>query len=173
MSRVGPRRYVVCNGCVEADQPHCVLLIDQQIAQSRGDIASVFELGNRLVVDLRGQRAGIGHRPGCVQQDSGPEVRLFLVLLDIVAVALAEHAPVEAANVVTRNILAMLGKFDAGPLVRALVAARDEPLDNTASQQFQTRDAADRFGPQRAILPAGGRTAAGMLAILHTVVSTG
>ncbi len=65
------------------------------------------------------------------------QVRLVLVLLEIELVGAAEHLPVDVPQVVAGRVLAMLGKLDREPVVRAAMHARDVPFDDPRRPQLQ------------------------------------
>ena len=79
----------------------------------------------------------VGHAAAGIDEEVRLEVGLLLVLLDVVAVGLAEGAPVDVADLVAGVILAVLGELDAEALVRALVDAGEEALDEAAGDQRQ------------------------------------
>ena len=60
------------------------------------------------------------------------EVRLLLVLLDVVAVGFPVDPPVQVAEIVAGGVLAVLGELDGEAFVRAAVQAGNEPLDRLA-----------------------------------------
>jgi hypothetical protein len=83
------------------------------------------------------------------------QVGLFFVLLDVVAVGLAEDAPVDVADLVAGVVLAMFGELDAETLVGALVNAAEEAFDNLARDQAEPAVFGERGGIEERL--AGGR----------------
>src|SRR5690348_827122 len=82
-------------------------------------------------------RALVGHAARGVNDQVRLEVRLLLVLLDEVPVRLAVGAPVDVANLVAGIILAMFSELDGKALVRTLVCAGEETLDELAGDHGQ------------------------------------
>ena len=72
------------------------------------------------------------HRLGAVEQDVGGEVRFLLVLLDRVAFGAAVALPVDVADVVAGDVLAVLDELDGEAAERALVVADAQALDDRA-----------------------------------------
>ena len=70
----------------------------------------------------------IFHGTTRIHDDGRAEVRFLDVLLDVILVVLAIHAPVEVLNVIPRGVLTVLGEDDAEPFVRTDVAATLRPL---------------------------------------------
>src|SRR6185503_898756 len=85
-------------------------------------------------------RIAVVHRAARVEQHRAAEVRLLLVLADVEAVGLAEHAPVEVADLVAVDVLAVLLELHAEALVGRAVEAGAEPFDHQARQHLQVRD---------------------------------
>src|ERR1019366_9818912 len=92
--------------------------VQHQIRRRRGQILGILELAYR--------RAMIRHAAGRIDEQMGVEIGFFLMFLDVVAIGLAEGAPVDVANFVAGVILLMLGEFDAESLVGAFVYAAEE-----------------------------------------------
>ena len=80
------------------------------------------------------------------------EVRLLLVLLDGVALGAAVALPVDVADVVAGDVLAVLDELDGEAAERALVVADAQALDDGAGLQAR----ALRRGRGRRV---GGRSA--------------
>ena len=65
------------------------------------------------------------------------EVRFLLVLLDGVAFAAAVALPVDVADVVAGDVFAVLDELDGEALVRALVVADAQALDDLPGLQAE------------------------------------
>src|SRR5207245_2596216 len=86
------------------------------------------------------------HAAGSIDEQMGVQVGFFLVFLDVIAVGLAEDAPVDVANLVAGIILAMLGELDAEALVGAFVNAAEEALDDVARDEAEPAILGERGG---------------------------
>ena len=72
----------------------------------------------------------VEHRLAGVEQDVADEVGLLLVLLDRVAFGAAVALPVDVADVVAGDVLAVLDELDREAAERALVVADAQALDD-------------------------------------------
>ena len=127
---------------VGGDQPDGVALADHQVGQRRREPPRVLE--------LRARPPRVAHAPRRVDDEVRLEVRLFLIFLDVVAVALAERPPVDVADLVPRPVLAVLGELDREALERAPVHPRHHPLDHQPRHQLEPAEARQRRGVDRA-----------------------
>ena len=100
---------------VERNHPDRVLLPQQEVRQRRGDLAGVLVLGELSRTEQ--------HRLGQVHQQRRAKVCFLLVLLDVVAVGLGPDLPVDAADVVTGRVFAVLSELNRLTEVRAAVQA--------------------------------------------------
>jgi hypothetical protein len=101
------------------------------------------------VLKLAGVLALIAHTAGRIDEQMCLEVRLFLVLFDIIAIRFAVGAPIDVANFVAGIILAMLGELDGEALVRTLMHAGEKALDEVARHQGQMAVLGQRRGIER------------------------
>lgn len=115
---------------VVRQQPDRVELPEQQVRQAGGHLLGEPELAQRLL-------PLVGHAPARVHHQHRLQVRLVLVLLDEVAVGLAERPPVDAADLVAGVVLAVLGELQAEPFKRAAVDARQKSLHHVPRDQRQ------------------------------------
>ena len=90
----------------------------------------------------------VEHRPAGVEQDVADEVGLLLVLLDGVAFGAAVALPVDVADVVAGDVLAVLHELDGEAAERALVVADAQALDDGAGLQAQSLGAGEDVGLQ-------------------------
>ena len=132
MRLLAARRHGLPHLVVKGNQADRILLPQQQVAQV-----------------LVKRAAAVVHRFAHVHDQRAAQVGFFLVLLDVVAVGLGPHLPVEVAEIVARDILPMLNKLDRVAEERALVHTGDEPLDHVPGTQIEPRDAGDGFGMQK------------------------
>src|SRR5581483_9300715 len=102
----------------------------QQGGQRRRDDGPILALGERRVRTL------VVHAGAAVEDERGLEVRLLLVLLDMVAVGAGIDLPVNVAYLIAGNVVAMLRELDAAAPVRAFVHPGDDALDDGAGAQF-------------------------------------
>ena len=131
----------LANLLVKGDQADRVLLAQEQVTQAGGD-------GAGIVVLVEGA-ATVVHGFTHVHDHGAAQIRLFLILLDVIAIRLRPHLPVEVAQVVPRHVLAMLDELDAVPEERALVHAGDEPFHDMPGTQIEPGDAGDGLGMQK------------------------
>ena len=89
--------------------------------------------------------SGVGHGAGRIDKDRRPHVRLLDVLLDVIAVAFSVDPPVQVSQIISGNILAVLGELDGKALVGAGVASRDGPLLGGPCQKLEATNHIDHF----------------------------
>ena len=77
-------------------------------------------------------RRAVAHGLAAIEEDVRDVVGFLLVLLDVIAVAAAEHLPVEVPRVVAGDILAVLGELDGKPAKGRLVRAGHVAFDDRA-----------------------------------------
>jgi len=87
----------------------------------------------------------VAHRLAGIDKQVAGEVRFFFVLLEVVAVGLADDLPVDVAQVVARDVLAVLGELDREAVKRAFVQTADVALDNRAGFQLQALQLSQRL----------------------------
>src|ERR1019366_4607921 len=95
----------------------------------------------------------VRHAAAGIDEKVGVEIGFLFVLLDVVAVGLAEDAPVNVANLVAGVILAMLGELDTEALVGTFMHAAQEAGDDVARNEAQPAV----FGEGRGIEEYGWR----------------
>src|SRR5215470_16980218 len=103
-----------------------------EIGQARREDPCVIELGDPGRAEV--------HRLRHVEQHREVRIRLRLVFLNVVAVGARPELPVHPADVVARNVAAVLGEIDRGAEVRRLVHAVDEPVDDRTRHELQVPD---------------------------------
>jgi hypothetical protein len=133
LDRVPSRRQGADDAVGEARESNGVALLHGKVAQRAGDLAGV--------LDLCDAGRAEAHRAAGVDDEATAQVRVGLELFHIVAVRTAEGPPVEPAQVIAGDILAVLGEFDARPAMRARVPARDVALHGAAGQERHARQA--------------------------------
>ena len=126
---------------VENGQSHRVLLPQQQVRHRGGDRAGVL-----VLVQCPGAKP---HRFAAVDQQRRPQVGVFLVLLDEIAVRLGPDLPVNPPHVVTGNILPVLNKLDRLAQVRAAVQTGEKALDDVPGTDFEPGNPRDLLRPQK------------------------
>jgi len=119
MGGLARRAQELPNLVVEGDQPDAVLLMENQVAERRGGQAGIIVLGD-------GVRA-VMHRFADIEHQPTDEVRLLLVLLEEESTGAAVDFPVHVANVVARDIFAVLRELDRKAVVRALCSPDKYP----------------------------------------------
>jgi hypothetical protein len=130
---LGGRRHVLDDLAVERDEPDAVALVMHEVGQAGREDARVIELGDAA--------AAVVHRLRHVQQHREVHVGLGFVFLDVVAVGARPEAPVHAADVVARDVAAVLGEVHRGAEVRRLVQPVDEAVAHGAGDEVQVPDA--------------------------------
>ncbi len=134
MAPLGAQRHRRADPLVERHAADRVLLPQQQIGQADGDRRGVFELV---------QRAGaVAHAVRHVDQQRGPQVRVFLELLDVIAILLGPDFPIDVPQVVADGVFAVLAKFDRLAEIRAAVQSGQKAFDDMPRPQIKPRDAA-------------------------------
>ena len=81
-----------------------------------------------------------GHRTRDVDDQVQINIGLGIVLFDVEPVVAGVQLPVQMTQIITRDVLAMAGKVDRKPHIRAAVLSMLEPLDNAAGEQFEIVD---------------------------------
>ena len=127
------RGHVLDDVAVERGEPDAVPLAVHEVGQAAGQHLAVLELGHAA--------AAVAHRLRHVQQHREVGVRVRLVLLDVVPVRPGVQPPVDATDVVARNVAPMLGEIHRRAEVRRAVDAVDEPVDDCARDELEVADA--------------------------------
>ena len=113
------------HGFVKRDEPRRVPLLEHQVVQGRRQVRSVRQFAHgTLPLIVHGRRR--------IEHNVVTEVGLLLVSLDVVAVGLRVHLPVDMPKFVPGVVRAMFGEFDGESVVWAPVQTRDKPLDDQA-----------------------------------------
>ncbi len=89
------------------------------------------------MLELRHRAPRVAHAPRGVDHKVGLEVGLFLVLFDVIAIALAKSPPVDVPDLVAGTVMAMFGKLDREPLEWALVQSRHHSFDHEPRDQLK------------------------------------
>ena len=121
---------------VERDQPGGVSLSQQQVRQSRRQLAGVIELGDR--------RAVIGHAPRAIDDQIRPQVGLLFVFLDVVVTSLAVGPPVDVLDLVAGVVLPMLDELDRRAFERRLVLPDHVALDEQLGDDLKPAKLGER-----------------------------
>ena len=135
---LGGGRDVLDDVAVESHEADAVALPVHQVRQAGGQDAAVFELGDAA--------AAKAHRLRHVEQHGEVRVGVRLVLLDVEPIGAAEQLPVDAPDVVSRGVPAMLGEVDRRAEVRRSVHTVDEAVDDRAGDQFEVAHACEDHG---------------------------
>ena len=133
---------------VEDGEGDGVTLEEDEVGEARGDGAGVVELGDFAGAILHGLAA--------IEEEVGDEVRLLLVLLDVVAVAAAEDFPVEMPGVVAGDVFAMLRKLDGESAEGGAVRAGHVALDDAARLEPEVFGLLDGRGVEEGARGGGG-----------------
>src|SRR5690606_4991795 len=83
-----------------------------------------------------------------IHQQVAGDVRLGLVLLDVVPVGFGVDEPVDVLGIIPLRVAAMLAELDAEAVKRAGVQAAQESLDDESRPQVEPADGADDFGSE-------------------------
>ena len=81
------------------------------------------------------------HRAAGVEDEIAAKIGVGLEFAQVEAIGPPVDTPVEAADVIARNVLAILGKLDAGAFMRTLVVPGDSPLHGHARLQGLAHEA--------------------------------
>src|SRR5205814_2247245 len=132
-------RYVLSELAVEGDESDAIALRARQIRQAGSEIAAIIELAERLRrAPLR--RRSIMHRRRRIEQHGEVRVRIGLELLDEMPVAPRKQLPVDAADVVARQVRPVLGEIHRRPEMRRAVQPVDDSLGHEARDELEIAD---------------------------------
>src|SRR5437762_1257769 len=106
MRRIPTRRNISGLFAADTDQTRGIALVNGQIRKGGGELSSQVE--STTGGDLK------CHRFAAIQYDVKAQVRFSLELLHVKAIRSTEHAPIEAAQIIAWNIVAVFGEFHAG-----------------------------------------------------------
>ena len=126
MAHPRARRDVAAHLRIEGDQAHAVLLPEHQVGQAGREPRGVLPFGEAAA-------APVIHRAAQIEQQGRAEIRLLLVLADVIAIRAPEDAPVDVANLVARHIRPVLLELDGKALVRRAVQAGRKGLPPPAA----------------------------------------
>src|SRR5262249_606216 len=90
----------------------------------------------------------IAHGAASIHDETAPQIGIGLKFLDKKSIRAPKNAPIQASKVVSRNVFPILGKFNAGPAMRAGVSPRDISKQRPASKQRHIRQARQDLGVQ-------------------------
>src|SRR6516164_4529561 len=106
-----PRRRQTANHLVrDAGDADGVALLYGEVAEGSCQLAGEFDLGDASRSE--------SHRAAGVENETAPQVGVGLELLHVKAIRPAEDTPVEPPQIVTGNIFAIFGEFDARSAMR-------------------------------------------------------
>src|SRR5262245_40767544 len=124
-------------------------------------IHEVSERGRQTLTVLvfRDPARTVGHGPADIEHHMAVEIRFFLEFLHVVAIAARVDLPVDRRQIVTRQVLAVLGELDAESFEGTAVEPREKPFDNRASFQLEGAEARhNRRIEKLAFARAGGHS---------------
>ncbi len=125
--------------------------MNHHVTQCGGQADGVIQLGHAAF-------GGEIHRGGTIHQQVSIQIRLGLELLDIKAVGLGVHVPIDLPKIIAGRVLAMLAELHRKAVIRRIVQAGEKPFDDEAGLQVQPPDLADDIRAE--ILLDGERQAA-------------
>ena len=126
---------------VEERDADGVMLFEHEHAESGGDGAGVFEFAEWSGGELHGFAS--------VDEDGDLCVGVIFELFEVVAVGAGPEFPVDAANVITWDVFAVLEEFEGLSEPGAAMESGDEAFDDLSSAEFESGDASEFFRPQR------------------------
>ena len=88
----------------------------------------------------------VRHRAAAIEQKGAVQVRLFIVFFNVRTIGASEHAPVEPAGIVARDVKPVLAKLDARSLHRAAVQAHGCALDDISRRYLKLVEPLDELG---------------------------
>jgi hypothetical protein len=136
------RRQHADDRVVEGRERHSIALPVHQVGERGGEHLRVLDL-------LHPVAPSVPHRGADVEQDVAIEVRFLLELLHVIAIAPRVHLPVDAGEVVARQILPVLGEFHAEALERAAMQSGKKSFDDGARLQLERPQARDDGGVEK------------------------
>jgi len=120
------------DGRVEGDQPHRVLLAQQQPGRAGCRGGRIFALGHRART--------VAHRFGDIHHQRAAKVGLGLELLDVEPVGLRPDLPVQVPDVVPGGVFPVLDELDGVAEEGRGMHPRQKPLNRLVGAQFQSAD---------------------------------
>ena len=141
MAPLGVQGDPAADGFVERQATDRVLLPQQQIGDRNGQRAGVFEFIERA--------RPVTHAAGNIDQQRRAEVRVFFVLLDVIAILLGPDLPIDVPQIVAGGVLAVLAKLDRLAEKGTAVDARQKSLDHVARAHLEPANPGDRLRMQK------------------------
>ena len=126
---------------VERHEPGGILLVRGQVAQGRGEIRAVFELGEPALV-LR----HVAHAAARVEQADDIHVRFHLEPLHEIPLGAGEHLPVDRAQLIAAGVLAVIDELHAVAVVWGAVAGGIHSLHEQPRLELDPGDRSQEFG---------------------------
>ena len=134
---------------VERHKPGGILLVRGEVAQGRGEIRAVFELGEPALV-LR----HVAHAAARVEQADDVHVRFHLEPLHVIPLGAGEHLPVDRPQLVAAGVFTVIDELHAVAVVGRAVAGGIHSLHEQPRLQLDPGDRSQEFGVEEA---NGGR----------------
>lgn len=122
-------------------------MFEHEHTQCCGDGLGVLEFRERSGAELHGFAA--------VNQECHAGVGVVLELFEVITVRTRPKLPVDAADIVTRDVFTMLEKLQRLSKPWAAVESGDEAFDDLAGAEFESGDAGEFFRPQRSFQGLG------------------
>jgi hypothetical protein len=97
------------------------------------------------MVSLPPDRPSVKHALTMIDHQITGQARFIFVLLEIILVAASIDFPIDLPQIVTRNVLAMLGEFDGMTAQGATMQAGDQALRPACGREAPGADAGERF----------------------------
>ena len=129
------------HGGIKRGESHGVLLMNDQISERSGDVLSILTLGVGGFLRL------VDHGLAGIDEQMTGKISLFFVLFEVDPVRLTKDFPVDIAEIIPRNVLTVLGKFDRESVKGAFVHPGHRAFDDHPGFQFQSFE----FGQRRRI----------------------
>jgi hypothetical protein len=134
-------RLMLARFVIENRDGGCVALHQDEVGEAGRHHLAVFQ--------LRHAAGPIFHAFAAIEQEMRDEVRLLLVLLDVIAITSTEHLPIEVTRVVAGHVLAVLRELDREPSERGFVRAGHVALHNGPRLKPKVLRALDRLWIQQ------------------------
>ena len=134
---------VVDHILIENDQTGGIALLGGEIGERCGDIAGVIELADFA--------RAVGHGRAGIEQDQELGVGFAFEAFEVDAVGAGEDVPVDVAEIVAFDVLAVFGELLAEAEGGGTVQAGDEAIHNGLRDEVEGRDGGEDGGIEESL----------------------
>src|ERR1019366_5388762 len=127
----GGWRDVIGHVLIEDDQSRGIPLLRRHVGERSGEVARIIQFSDAA--------RSISHGLAGVEQDEQLHVRLALEALQIKALRAGENVPIDVAEIVSLNVLLILGELLAEAELRRAVQPRDTAIHHRLRDKVERR----------------------------------